>query len=276
MLRGATLCHNARWRDVAQKREMMKRLPLYCLNMLFLAYMGILALLFGCAVPFFFLLVPLFGRRSDDAGRIMNWCFGRAMITLAWPFVRIERRGTGNVPPGPCVFVANHRSFADVFFCTLLPRPNIDVVVRTWPFRIPLFGSFMRVARYLDIESMPIEQSLGVTRELAGRGVSFVCFPEGHRSRDGRLHPFRSGIFLAAVANDLPVLPVCITGTEQLGGPGSILLRPTRVVVEILPPVWPKDFAGEKRALQMRRHVYAMLQRHLGEAETPHPDGEPN
>jgi 1-acyl-sn-glycerol-3-phosphate acyltransferase len=247
----------------------LRRLPLYCLNALFLTYTGVLALLFGCGVPFFFLFARLFTRmRLDDAGRVLNWCFGRYMITLAWPFIRIERRGVQNVPAGvPCVAVANHRSFSDVFFCTLIPRPNIDVVVRAWPFRIPLLGRFMKLARYLDIESTPMDRALAFSRELAGRGVSFVFFPEGHRSRDGLLHPFRSGAFLTAIENDLPILPVCITGTEKLGGPGSILLRPTKVVVEMLPPVWPREFSGARRALQMRRRVRALMQQHLGEEQ---------
>jgi 1-acyl-sn-glycerol-3-phosphate acyltransferase len=77
--------------------------------------------------------------------------------------------------------------------------------------------------------------------ERSGRalksGASLLFFPEGHRSRTGRLQPLRKGAFLIAARNGVPVVPVTIAGTEYLGGYRSRLLNPCRITLTFHPPL---------------------------------------
>ena len=124
----------------------------------------------------------------------------------------------------------------------------------------------MRWADYVDLRQMPpFEQLLESCRDLASRGASCLVFPEGHRSKDGRLQRFRSGAFQVASECDIPVLPVCITGTENLTTGKWLFLRPTHVNIDVLPPVHPASLPVKKRALRLRRQVEGLFRDHLGE-----------
>jgi 1-acyl-sn-glycerol-3-phosphate acyltransferase len=240
-------------------------LTLFYLPVFFLA-----SLLFLLYVPFHFLVMRGFLRRKRaDAGRVLNWLYGRWLTACGWPCIRVERVGTENIPTNESfVAVANHRSFVDIFFCTHIPRPNTEVVLRSWPFRIPVLNIFMRLADYVNIEKHDIDQLIQYVGEQKRRDNCFVFFPEGHRSRDGRLHHFRSGAFKVAAANRMPVVPVVFQGTEAFGR-GVQTLRPTTVKITILPPVRPEDMGDEKQALRLRRKVQNIFREYLGETVEP-------
>ena len=246
----------------------MRKLLLNCFRLFYLPY----AIFFGLLYPFVFLPFLLIYRHLRrrgtiaDSMRIHNQLYGRFMLAISRPFIRTEIHGCELVPSkGPCVIICNHRSSLDIFFCSVLPLFNINVSVRTWPFRIFLVGRFMRMAEYIDIESLSIEEVLATSRNLARAGVSFLFFPEGHRSRDGRLQRFRSGAFRVAAENDLPIVPVCLTETEKLLPFGTRLPFPAKIRIEVLSPVFPSSLPYEKRALRLRRDIENRFREHLGE-----------
>ena len=246
----------------------MQRILPWCFNIIYLVYAAILSVVFELHSLIILLPVFLLLRRGrfDDAMRFHNWYYGGFMVTMFWPLVRVRRRGLHHAPRNkPAIVVANHRSFFDMFFIGLIPRSNMITLVRSWPFGMPVYGWSMRLAGYLDTESLPFELVTKRVRTLADRGVSCLCYPEGHRSRDGRLQRFQSGAFRIAVDANLPILPVCIIGTEKLRATFSSLPRPTQVRIEMLPLVYPESFPGEKRALKLRRHVENMFMRMVSE-----------
>ena len=173
-----------------------------------------------------------------------------------------------NLPRGESsVIVVNHRSTADIFFAPLFTPLNTAVFVRAWPFKIWIFKWFMRGAGYIDIESTPLPEFFeSAGRALSERGVSFLFFPEGHRSRDGRLQRFKSGAFLTSEEFNIPIVPVVLTGTETFLSMRDNLFRPAVVKVEILPPIDPATFPAERRALKLRRHVESIFKEHLHES----------
>jgi len=247
----------------------MSRLPIYCVNLFYLPYILLLTLLcllvvFPLFLAGFFLLRK---GRWDDAMRCAIWAYGRTVVTLSWPLVRTRRTGAENIPRGSsCVLVCNHRSYLDIMFSSLLPVANVVVAARAWPLGLFLVRWFTRHARYIDIESRPLEEILEESRRIVARNIPFLFFPEGHRSRDGRLQRFRSGALRVAVENDLPVVPVLLTGTERTAPVGRFLPDFTATVcMEILPPVHPSSFPAEKRALKLRRRVESIFREHLGE-----------
>ncbi len=245
----------------------MRRLSLLCGNIIFYIYLAVLSLAFEIHLPYI-LVVFLLGRRGrfGDAMRAHNARYGVFLSRILWPVARVSRSGVENIPSaGPVMVVYNHRSAADPLFTPLALPANVAMLVRAWPFRLPLLGWHMRLAGYIDVESTPFDEVSRHVRALSARGVGWVAFPEGHRSRDGRLQRFKSGPFVLAADADMPVLPVCVTGTEKLCRPGSPLLRPARVHLEILPLVYPASFPAEKRALKLRRHVESIFREQLGE-----------
>jgi 1-acyl-sn-glycerol-3-phosphate acyltransferase len=156
--------------------RMMWTIGLLLLNVILWVYVLALTVVSGVLTPVFACVYLLLrGGRLDDAMRVYIWCYGRLISTLCWPMFRCGCRGWENVPPqGPLVLVSNHRSFADLFVCGLLPRANTAILVRAWPFRLPAMGWFMRLANYPDIERLPFAQVRDQIRALAARGVSWL------------------------------------------------------------------------------------------------------
>jgi 1-acyl-sn-glycerol-3-phosphate acyltransferase len=254
-----------------------------CVNAVCIAYAALLSLAFEIYFVFFLAFYLLLGTgKLDDAFRVHNAYYGAFMVRAFWPLVRVGRRGIehlhasgarnsgtivsrGRATSQPVMMVTNHRSVFDVFFFGTWAPPNTVALVRGWPFRMPILGWFMRRARYIDMESVPFDEVVEKVRELSQRGVCCLCFVEGHRSRDGRLQRFQSGAFRLAEACHLPVLPVCMTGTEQLCAGASNRLGPARVMIQFFAAVDPMAFPAGKRALRLRRHVESVFREYLGE-----------
>ena len=184
--------------------------------------------------------------------------YGRVWLFCVRPIVRQEvDMPKADDMPLPCIVVCNHLSALDIFFMSLLPEGNVVVVVRSWPFRMFWYAPFMRLAGYLDIESEDPEDVRERIKACMEEGGVVVFFPEGHRSRDGSLQRFRSGAFKAAVDLGVPVLPLCLSGTDVLLPRGALLMRPARVRLQALPPRHPRDFHGELAHVAMRKRVKA-------------------
>ncbi len=269
----------------------------WCVNAVCLAYALLLSIIFETCFALFsavFLLLDM--GRADEVCRLHNGYYGAFMVRMFWPFVRLRRRGlehlrrrvaggpsarpapvsglTARSSGGgldfvranrPVMMVTNHRSLFDIFFFGLVSLPNVAVLVRSWPFRIPVVGWFMRRGGYIDVERVGFNAAVYRVEELSRRGASWLCFVEGHRSRDGLLQRFHSGAFRLAVACDLPVVPVCLTGTERLCAPGTHQFNPTKVTMKFFPEIDPASFPVHKRALKLRRHVEGIFREYLGE-----------
>lgn len=124
----------------------------------------------------------------------------------------------------------------------------------------------MNGAGYVDTENENVRSFLeGRGMELYKKGVSFLFYPEGHRSKDGKLQRFQSGAFLMATEFNIPVVPVCMKGTEELLPIHHQLFRPASVFIDILPPIYPATLPEEKRALKLRRLVESVVKKHLNE-----------
>lgn len=179
--------------------------------------------------------------------------YGRIVIRLSWPLVRvriISRDALRGVEP--CVYVLNHFSIMDVYFCGFLPADQTIIAIRAWPFRLPVFNLFMRWASYVDVETDSGGDIVERSQRALKSGTSLLFFPEGHRTRTGRLLPLRKGAFVIAARNGVPIVPVTIAGTEYLGGYRSRLFSPCRVTLTFHPPLWAQgqDF----QAIQALRH----------------------
>ncbi len=145
----------------------------------------------------------------------------------------------------PCVFMSNHLSFLDgPLLVTVIDRP-VRAIVKRFVFRIPVLGPGMRFAGYVPVdregEGRGRERIARAVRLMRDRGYSFLVFPEGQRSWDGTLQPFRRGGFFLALEAGVPIVPVSVLGTYELLPRGTRRVHKGPVRVTFHPAV---DIAG--------------------------------
>ena len=148
----------------------------------------------------------------------------------------------------PRIFLANHLSTLDIWvMAPALPLTTRFVSKRTI-FWIPVLGQAMSVAGFIPIDrkdrASAIRSLSGASETIRG-GASIILFPEGTRSRDGRLSRFKRGAFHLALEAGVPVVPVAISGTYHVVKPRSIIVRPGPVRVTFAPPIDVGDYAGD-------------------------------
>jgi 1-acyl-sn-glycerol-3-phosphate acyltransferase len=147
------------------------------------------------------------------------------------------------------VFICNHVSNIDppALFMVL---PRIAVILKRELRRIPLLGYVMEMGGFIYVD----RQSRGSRREALekavaalGSGISLLVFPEGTRSRDGRLLPFRPGPFTIAIEAQKPIVPVTVHGTRELMPKGKGSIRPGTITLRFHPPVSTEGLSGAQR-----------------------------
>lgn len=160
--------------------------------------------------------------------------------------IRVVLRDIENVPRGASILMANHTSNLDP--PALLPNVPGRVVIylKASLMKIPILGYAMRLAGFIPVQrdgSVEGAKASGATAlEALAKGRCVVVFPEGTRSRNGRLLPFKKGPFFLAMDSGAPVVPVTITGTHQLLPKGSLLLKKGTVTVIFHPPIQSTAF----------------------------------
>ena len=198
------------------------------------------------------------------------WIYGRGCILIMRPFIRLEYKGLQReYLPCPGILVVNHCSFFDTYMLCMLPVFDAHICLRSWPFRMFWYSIFMRLAEYLDLERSSWEQTLTDVARVTQSDRYLVMFPEGHRSRTGKPMRFYSGAFKLAVQLKVPILPLCITGTQTLLPPKRWWLRPARIQLQLLKPVFPDSYHGQVAHIQMRQDVYRQMIDAIQQMERP-------
>jgi 1-acyl-sn-glycerol-3-phosphate acyltransferase len=200
-------------------------------------------------------------RPVDCLVRWFIWLYGRGWLVLMSPFVRFRREGMHYMKTDrPCMLVVNHLSFFDTYCMSWLPVHDITFAVRSWPFRIFFYGGFMRLARYVDVEGSDWAEILRKCQSAFDAGGSVLFFPEGHRSRDGQLQRFYAGAFQVSINSGVPLVPLCVLGTETLLPPGRKLMHPCRIRLRALEPIdtsFYRDADGHARLRKLVRERMA-------------------
>ena len=164
--------------------------------------------------------------------------------------LRTRVEGLENIPPGACLFAANHTSNSDgPAIVGAIPR-RIAILAKKSLFAIPIVGPAFRIAHFVPVDRGNAERALGAIDEAVGHmknGLSFLIYPEGTRSADGRLRPFRHGAFVLAIKAGVPVVPVACSGAHRVLPKRSYRVRPGEVLVRFCPPIDPRDYSLDKR-----------------------------
>lgn len=162
----------------------------------------------------------------------------------------LEIKGLENLKAGEnYVMVGNHRSYTDIvvmFLAMAVSGRDIIFMSKKEIFKIPLLGSAMKTMGTIGVErgdTAKAMRSMVDAVKAVKEGKNLVLFPEGTRSVDGRLQPFKKGAFIIACRAGVKVAPFVIKNTEIFMPKGSFAIFPANVVIEFLPVI---DTAGTK------------------------------
>jgi putative phosphoserine phosphatase/1-acylglycerol-3-phosphate O-acyltransferase len=155
----------------------------------------------------------------------------------------------------PAVFVFNHQSYLDALVLVRLLGHDVAAFCKRELADAPVIGSFMRAAGAIFVERDDAEAARESFREgLAAlrEGRSVALAPEGTRSTDGQLLPFRPGAFLLARKAGVPVVPLVLHNTAESMPKGSLVMQPATVRVTVLPPIDVREWSGRGMAAGLR------------------------
>lgn len=207
-------------------------------NALRLGFLGLLTVAMG--VPGIALALLLPGKRLK--GRVFLLVSKNySRIVLCAFRIRVAVSGLGNIDPErPYVFMSNHVSHVDSpALALVIPHP-LHWVFKKELARIPVFGWVLLACGQIMVDRSDPERSRATLEAaLSGlsRNSSVMIYPEGTRSRDGALQPFKKGGFWMAVQAGLPIVPVRVSGTRAIVAADTLAINPGTVRVEIFPPV---------------------------------------
>jgi 1-acyl-sn-glycerol-3-phosphate acyltransferase len=204
------------------------------------AYTGFIS---ACCVVYAF-----FSAGEDLIHRIAkHWA--RVLLSLA--NTRVEVVGGENViRKGPQIFMANHQSDFDILIVLAHIPGQFRWIAKKELFKIPIFGQAMRRAGYIEIDRQNHAKALESLEEAARKirdGKSVVTFPEGTRSKDGTVQPFKQGMFHLAIRSGVPIVPISIIGAHRIMPKRTLRVKPGRITMVIGRPIEVGGYTIERR-----------------------------
>ena len=167
--------------------------------------------------------------------------FGIRLVGIQVDVVGLDRFDMG----GTYIFMCNHVSNLDApIVVPAIPR-RTSVLVKRELCRIPILAKAMLMARFVPVDRQNRDAAIASIQhatEVMRSGINITVFPEGTRSPDGRLLPFKKGPFHLAMESQFPVIPMTIYGTEALMPKKGFAVRKGKVTLVFHAPICPKDF----------------------------------
>lgn len=167
-----------------------------------------------------------------------------AKVSLGLAGQRLSVHGQEHLPrQGAVIFMPNHQSNLDILALFAGLPVQFRWLAKQELFRIPLFGLAMRRTDYIPVDRSDRRAaiaSMSLAAQRIADGTSIILFPEGTRSSDGDLLPFKKGGFMLALQAQVPIVPVALQGSRESLPKHSWRVRPGRITVQIFPPL-PTD-----------------------------------
>ncbi len=203
-----------------------------------LLFTNLLIYLYTAACGSFSLLGSVFdtqGRWQHTCARVWSW------LILATSGIRTRVEGLENVGlQTTAVYCVNHQSAMDIpILFVNLPVPFRFVAKRSL-FKLPFLGWHLTRSGHIPVDRGRPRggvKSLDEAAEKVRAGSSVLLFPEGHRSRDGKMLPFRSGSFYLAIQAGVPVVPITLNGTRGVLKPDTYHVRAGQTEMIVHPPI---------------------------------------
>jgi 1-acyl-sn-glycerol-3-phosphate acyltransferase len=164
--------------------------------------------------------------------------------------VRVHVKGLERVPSQSCIFAANHTSSVDApAVVWSIPR-RIAILLKRSLFKYPIVGQAFTFAHFIPVDRFNRDSaivSLEQATEALRHGQSFLIYPEGTRSPDGRLQEFKKGTAVMAIKAGVQIVPVACSGAHRVMKKRSLLVSPGDILVEFLDPVDAAEYTMDER-----------------------------
>lgn len=219
------------------------------LRMLFVyLFLGVPAALIG--IPWSVL------RKNFDT--MYRWGMGIMALGVKAAGIRLRLEGLENVQPGVhYIFLSNHVSNLDPPVLLPLIPGKTSVFLKRSLMKIPLLGTAMEMGKFVPVSRAnsreDAQRSVAAAADVLNSGLNITVFPEGTRSPDGKLLPFKKGAFFLAEATGAPIIPVVISGTERMMPKKTLRINPGEAYVKFLPPIRPQDASSREELMERVR-----------------------
>lgn len=183
-----------------------------------------------------------------DIGPLYRVAMWIMRVGIAAGGIRVEVSGQSNLPAGRgCIFMSNHVSNLDPpVLLPYLPGRS-SVLLKKSLTVLPFLGTAMKLAKFVPVERgqnvEAAKASIAAAADALRSGLNIMVFPEGTRSKDGRLSAFKKGPFFLAEETKAPIVPIAISGTQMMMRKGSFAVMPGVAKIEFLKPIEPADYA---------------------------------
>lgn len=175
--------------------------------------------------------------------------------------VKVRIQGKERIPAGVCLFVANHTSSADApAVVGAIPR-RVAVVVKESLYKWPIVGQAFALARFVPVNRSVRDFAIASVEKATAAmqsGQSFLIYPEGTRSPDGRLQEFKKGAAVMAIKAGVPIVPMVCSGAHRIMEKKKLRIHAGEILVEFLEPIDASKYSPEERDILNKRVRDAM------------------
>ena len=194
-------------------------------------------------------IIISFFTRTGNPVHIIARMWARGILFVSR--IKVTVNGLANIDPAQSyVYMSNHQSNFDIPVLLAYLPVQFRWLAKAELFKIPIFGRAMRGAGYVKIDRFNQEAAFESLGEAAGKmknGVSVMIFPEGTRSRDGNIRPFKKGGFVMAVDAGVPIVPIVLKGTWTIMDKSSLRINTGKVSLNIEPPIATTGYTRENK-----------------------------
>jgi len=187
--------------------------------------------------------------RKEKVFHLYGRLWGKAALLANRVKMKVE--GLENLTgKGPYIFMSNHQGSYDIFALLAHLPFQFRWLVKRELFSIPFFGWVMTAAGYISIDREGTRQTVEAMNEAAKRirdGMSVAIFPEGSRSPDGTIQPFKKGGFTLAIKSKVPIVPIAIKGSREIMPKDRLTVIPGEIWIRVDHPIETQNYSMKDR-----------------------------
>ncbi len=202
---------------------------------------------------FTFITYPI--DRTGRAGHVFAKLWGRIALLANRIKVRVEGMEHLN-GKGPYLFMSNHQGFYDIFVLLGHLPYQFKWLAKKELFSVPFLGWTMAAVGYISIDRGGTRNTVEAMNEAARKirdGMSVVIFPEGSRSPDGSIQPFKKGGFTLAIKSKAPIVPIAISGSREIMPKDSLTAAPGEIRILVGNPIETQHYSLKDRESLMKK-----------------------
>jgi 1-acyl-sn-glycerol-3-phosphate acyltransferase len=194
----------------------------------------------------------------DRRGKVIHH-YGRlwGKIALLVNRVKVRVEGIEHLKgEGPYIFMSNHQGTYDIFALLGHLPFQFRWLAKKELFSVPFFGWVMAAAGYVSVDREGTRKTVEAMNEAAQKireGMSVVIFPEGSRSPDGSIQPFKKGGFTLAIKSKVPIIPISIIGSREIMPKGKLTVTSGEIRIRIDHPIETQNYSLKDRKSLMEK-----------------------